>query len=85
MATNGTCSVNVAGVTYSIVSSNYVNFTLSAGIAAGSAVELTFNEVTNPDQAVTITSLQVFTYYDAGLDSIVDGVTENLTLTAVAR
>lgn len=83
---NTTCSANLSSIsTCTISSSSYANLTLTGSIPGGTSIKLTFNVVTNPNQAITTSSIQVRTYYDSGLDSGVDTLTSGMTVTTLAR
>ena len=82
----GSCSADIAALASCvIVNSSYVNFTSNGAVPANTAIQLTFTPVTNPNQAITAASIQIYTYYDSGLDSTVDTATSGLSLTSVAR
>jgi hypothetical protein len=86
LATNGSCSSDVAALSScTIVNSSYVNFTSTGAIPASTAITLTFNPVSNPNQAITTASIQISTYYDYGLDSKVDTASSGLSITSLAR
>jgi hypothetical protein len=85
LAAVGSCSANLSALACSITNSSYLNFSSAGAIPAGTAVALTFSPVTNPSQAITTASIAVRTYYDSGIDSMVDSATTGLTLTTVSR
>jgi len=86
VANNGSCSTDVSALSScSIVNNSYVNFTSTGAIAANTSITLTFDPVTNPDQLMTTASIQISTYYDYGLDSMVDTASSGLTITTQAR
>jgi hypothetical protein len=58
---------------------------VSGSIPASSIVILMFNQVKNPNQVFTTASIQIYTYWDSGLDSMVDTLTTGLTITPTVR
>lgn len=81
-----TCAANHSSIsTCTISSSSYANLTLSGSLPGGTSIKLIFNAVTNPNQAITTSSIQVRTFYDFGVDSAVDTITSGLTITTLAR
>ena len=81
----GSCSSTNSFISCSIINSSYANLTVSGSIPASTNISITFNQVTNPSQAYTTTSIQIYTYWDSGLDSMVDTLTTGLTITTKAR
>jgi hypothetical protein len=86
VALTGTCSSTTTQIgSCSIVNTTFANLTLIGNLAANSVVQIKFINAVNPNQAITIASVQIKTYYDAGLDSTVDTLTSGVTLTVTAR
>jgi len=81
LASTCLCSNGVVGCTVS--STSFANLTVSGAVVAGTTLTITFNSVTNPNQVMTTASFTIYTYYDSGLDSIVDTLTSGLTLTSI--
>lgn len=82
---SGSCSSSNGQLTCSISNSSYANISVSGSIPALTALTIVFNSVKNPRQVLTTSSIVIITYYDSGLDSIVDLLTSGLTITAVAN
>lgn len=85
LSVSSPCSSSNAGLSCTVISNNFINVSISTSISSASTIVLIFNSVTNPNQAITIPSIALATYYDSGLDSLVDQLTSGLTMTAVAN
>ena len=77
-STNGLLSCTVSNT-------SYANISISGTVPAGTSLNVKFTSVTNPGQAFTSSSFLIYTYYDSGLDSLVDRLTSGMTFTAVAN
>lgn len=77
IATSPTCTHNAAGRTITI--SNIITTT---ALAAGTAVEVTLNEMKNPSTATATSTFTIATYeVSGGSNYIIDQVTSGLTIT----
>jgi len=84
-ATVGACSTNNVRVSCAVTNSSYASLSIAGSVAGASTIVVTFPSVKNPNQALTTSSFQIFTYYDAGLDSMVDRVTSGVTFTSTSN
>jgi hypothetical protein len=85
LTTGNTCSSNTTGLACTVTTSTYANISISRTLTAATSLSLTFSSVTNPNQVLTTSSITVATYYDSGLDSLVDQLTSGLTMTSTAN
>ena len=81
-ATVGSCSTNHTNITCSVSNTSYASLAVTGAVAKLAAIRVTFPSVKNPKQTQTTASFQIFTYYDAGLDSMVDRITTGITMTS---
>jgi len=79
------CSSTNPSLTCTVTNSSFATITISGNIPALTTLSITFSQVTNPDQAITTGSFSVYTYYDSGLDSLVDTITSGLTMTSTTN
>jgi len=85
LSVSGTCSSTNGFISCSVTNTTAANLSVSGSIPASSTVTLIFNQVKNPNQAFNTASIQIYTYWDSGLDSMVDRLTTGLTITVMAR
>jgi hypothetical protein len=85
LSVSGTCSSSNGFISCSVTNTTTANLTVSGSIPASSIVILMFNQVKNPNQVFTTASIQIYTYWDSGLDSMVDTLTTGLTITPTVR
>jgi len=79
------CSSTNGLLSCTVTNNSYGNVSISGAIAAGTSLNVRFTSVTNPNQALITNSFQIFTYYDSGLDSLVDRLTSGLSVTSSAN
>ena len=79
------CSSTNSFLSCSVANTSYANISISGTVSASTSLTLTFNSVTNPNQAMTTGSVLIYTYYDSGLDSVVDRLTSGMTFTSIAK
>lgn len=79
------CSSTNSFLSCSVSNTSYANISISGVVSASTSLTLTFNSVTNPNQAMTTGSFLIYTYYDSGLDSIVDRLLSGMTFTSIAN
>jgi hypothetical protein len=84
-ATVGGCTTNNALISCSVTNTSYAALSITGAISGGSSIVVTFPSVKNPKQAQTTSSFLVYTYYDAGLDSMVDKVISGVTMTSTSN
>lgn len=82
---SSSCSSTNSFLSCSVANTSYANISISGTVSAGTSLTLTFNSVTNPSQVMTTSSFSIYTYYDSGLDSIVDKITSGMTFTSIAN
>ena len=71
-ATVGGCTTNNALISCSVTNTSYAALSITGAISGNTSIVVTFPSVKNPIQAQTTSSFQVYSYYDSGLDSMVD-------------
>lgn len=79
------CSSTNSFLSCSVANSSYLNISVGGAVAGGTSLTITVNSANNPNQAMTTASFGIYTYYDSGLDSLVDRLITGLTLTALAN
>jgi hypothetical protein len=83
--TVGACSTNNSAISCSISNTSYALLSITGGVPSISTIKVTFPSVKNPKQAQTTSSFQIYTYYDAGLDSMVDKITSGVTMASTSN
>jgi hypothetical protein len=78
----GTCSSTNGLLSCSVTSTTIVTITISGSISKGTSISVTINSVINPSQALTTPSFTIGTYYDSGIDSLVDSLSSGMTFTS---
>lgn len=81
----GTCSSSNVLLSCTMTSSTLATLTLSGAINKATSITITLNQVINPSQALISSSFAINTYYDSGIDSLVDTLATGLTLPCVAK
>jgi hypothetical protein len=79
------CSSTNGLLACTVSNTSYANISISGAIPAATSLSIKFNSVNNPNQAFTTGSFSIYTYYDSGLDSLVDKLISGMTFTAVAN
>lgn len=77
------CSTNTSFISCAVQNSTTAILSVTGLISGNTTIAVNFQNVTNPNQAITTSSFQIYTYYDSGMDSLVDRVTTGITLTTV--
>ena len=85
LSVSGTCSSTNGFISCSVTNTSAANLSVSGSIPASTNITLIFNQVKNPNQVYTTASIQIYTYWDSGLDSMVDTLTTGLTITPTVR
>jgi len=75
-----TCTSNNVLLSCSVYNTTFANISVIGSLASNTSLSLTFNSVINPSQAIITPSVAIYTYYDSGLDSMVDKLTSGLTV-----
>lgn len=79
------CNCNITSSSCIITSSSTITVTLGQTLTAASSVQINVASVTNPGQVLKTDSFAIATYYDSGMDSLVDSISSGLTITTVAN
>jgi hypothetical protein len=81
----GACSTNNALISCSVANASYAGLSITGVIPGSSSIVVTFPSVKNPKQTQTTSSFKIYSYYDSGLDSMVDRVTSGMTMTSTSN
>ncbi len=79
------CSTNNTNISCIVTASNYSNLTVVGTVAASSVIIITYNTITTAQEALTTNSFSIVTYIDNAFDGIIDKVSDNLTLSFIAK
>jgi hypothetical protein len=82
---SGSCSSTNGALSCAVSNTSYANISISGPISGGTSLSIKFTSVTNPSQAFTSAPFAIYTYYDSGLDSLVDKLTSGMTFTGQAN
>jgi len=85
LSVSGSCGSTNAFISCTVTNLTSANLSITGSIPAFTSISLTFNQVTNPNQAFTTNSIKIYTYYNSSLATLVDTLTSGLTMTAKAR
>lgn len=79
------CSSTNGLLSCSVSNTSYGNISISGAVPLGTSLTIKFTAVTSPSQAFTSSPFIIYTYYDSGLDSIVDRLLTGVTFTGTAN
>jgi len=80
-----TCSTNNSLISCSVTSNNFSNLSVSGTVAASETIVITYNSITNAQEALTANSVSVTSYIDSANDGIIDQLSTGLTLSFTAN
>lgn len=81
----GICSSSNALLGCSVTSPTLATIIITGSVSKLTSITVTLNSIINPPQALTTSSFNIATYYDTGLDSLVDSLTTGMTFTSTAK
>jgi hypothetical protein len=79
------CSSTNGLLSCSVSNTSYGNISISGAVPLGTSLTIRFTAVTNPSQEFRSNPFIIYTYYDSGLDSIVDRLLSGMTFTGIAN
>ena len=81
----GTCSSSNGLLSCAVTSTTVATISITGSISKLTSITLTINSIINPTQALVTSSFNIATYYDTGIDSLVDSLTTGMTFTSTAK